>query len=115
MALGKYGKAAVPELRKALKEKDNLVRRNAAEAIALIGPDAREAVDDLVAALKSERPAMRRRDNSFKASYVEALAAIGPDAKSAVKYLEESIAERNVDREYRRVVTEALRKIKKSS
>jgi HEAT repeat protein len=115
MALANFGRASVPELRMALKEKDNLVRKNAAEAIAKIGPDAKDAVEDLVNALKTERPAMRRRDNSFKASYVEALGAIGPDAKAAVKYLEESIAERNVDREYRRVVTEALRKIKKSS
>ncbi len=115
LALAKYGKAAVPTLKKALADDDNLVRKNAAEAIAKIGPEAKDAVDDLVNALKNEKPAMRRRDNSFKASYVEALGAIGPSAKSAVKYLEESIAARNVDREYRRVVTEALRKIKKSS
>lgn len=115
MALAKFGKPAVPTLRKALAEDDNLVRKNAAEALAKIGPEAKDAVDDLVNALKNEKPAMRRRDNSFKASYVEALGAIGPGAMPAVKYLEESIAARNVDREYRRVVNEALRKIKKSS
>jgi HEAT repeat protein len=115
MALATFGKSAVPALSKALKDDDALVRKNAADALAKIGPDAREAVDELIQALKNEKPAGRRRDNSTKASYVEALAAIGPSAKSAVKYLEESIAERNVDREYRRVVTEALRKIKKTS
>jgi len=115
LALARYGRAAVPVLRKSLGDNDTLVRKNAAEALAKIGPEAKDAVDDLVKALKNEKPAMRRRDNSSKASYVEALGAIGPGAKPAVKYLEASIAERNVDREYRRVVNEALGKIKKPS
>jgi HEAT repeat protein len=113
MALGKIGKPALGALRKALSDSDHLVRKNAANALTKIGPEAREAVPDLITAFKAESPAGRRRDNSYKASFAEALGAIGPDAKAAVTPLEESIAERGVDREFRRVVNEALRKIKK--
>lgn len=113
VSLSKYGKQAVPTLQKALADTDNQVRQHAAEAIAKIGPDAKDAVPVLIKAFQSEAPARRRGDNSVKASYVEALGAIGPDAKDAIPIFEAFLAERNADRELRRVVTEAMRKIKK--
>jgi HEAT repeat protein len=112
-SLVKFGKPAVPTLRRALSDNDHLVRKNAAEALGKMGPDASDAVSDLIAAFKGESPAGRRRDNSYKATFAEALGQIGPEAKAAIPVLEQSIAERNVDREFRRVVTEALRKMKK--
>lgn len=113
VSLSKYGKQAVPVLQEALADKDNQVRRHAAEALAKIGPDAKAAVPDLLKAYQSEAKQGRRTTNSVKASYVEALGAIGPDAKDAIPVFEAFLAERNPDRELRRVVTEAMRKIKK--
>ena len=114
MSLSKYGSKAVPTLQKALSDSDNQVRRYAAEAIAKIGPDAKDAVPALIKAYQSEGPVnMRRGNNAVKASYVEALGAIGPDAKEVVPIFEAFLNERNPDRDLRRLVTEALRKIKK--
>lgn len=113
VSLSKYGKQAMPTLQKALTDSDKEVRRNAAEAITKIGPDAKDAVPALLKAYQSEGPAVRRGNNSVKASYVEALGAIGPDAKEAIPVFEKFLEERNADRELRRVVTDALRKIKK--
>ena len=113
VSLSKYGKQAVPVLQEALADKDNQVRRHAAEALAKIGPDAKDAVPDLLKAYQAEGKQMKRATSTVKASYVEALGAIGPDAKEAIPVFEAFLAERNPDRELRRVVTEALRKIKK--
>jgi HEAT repeat protein len=114
LALSKFGKSSVPALKRALGETDPLLRKNAAVALGKIGPPAKEAVPELISAFNSENQAGRRRDNSIKAALAEALGAIGPDAKSAIPALESAIEARNVDREFRRVVNEALRKIKKS-
>lgn len=113
LSLSKYGKQAVPVLQEALSDKDNQVRKHAAEALAKIGPDAKDAVPDLLKAYQTEAKQGRRGTNTIKASYVEALGAIGPDAKEAIPIFEAFLAERNPDRELRRVVTEAMRKIKK--
>jgi HEAT repeat protein len=113
LSISRYGKDAVPTLRKALKEQDNQVRRHAADALANIGPDAKEAVPELLEAFKTESPAMRR-GNNVRASYVIALGNIGPDAKPALPFFKAYLEERkNNDRELRRVITEAVRKIEK--
>ncbi|MFO0815495.1 MAG: HEAT repeat domain-containing protein [Gemmatales bacterium] len=111
-SISKYGKDAVPVLRQALAEKDNQVRKYAADALASIGPDAKEAVPDLLKAYQAEGPNMRR-GNNIRAAYVIALGNIGPDAKEAIPVFEAFLKERNPDRELRRVVTEAMRKINK--
>jgi HEAT repeat protein len=103
----------VPSLQEALGDKDNQVRRHAADALAKIGPDAKDAVPDLLKAYQTEGTKAKRGNSTVKASYVEALGAIGPDAKEAIPVFEAFLAERNPDRELRRVVTEAMRKIKK--
>jgi HEAT repeat protein len=48
------GKAAVPALRKALKDPDGVARQQAAYALAAIGPDAKAALPDLKEALKDK-------------------------------------------------------------
>ncbi len=115
ISLSKLGKQAVPSLREGLADKDNQVRRHAAEALAKIGPDAKDAVSDLLKAYEAEGTKTKQRgNNSVKASYVEALGAIGPDAKEAIPVFEAYLAEKKgQDRELRRVMTEAMRKIKK--
>lgn len=113
VSLRKYGKKAVPALREALSDKDNQVRKHAADALAALDADAKDAVPDLIKAYQSEAPNMRRGNVQVKASYINALGEIGPDAKEAVPVFEAFLAERNPDRQLRRVVTDALRKIKK--
>jgi hypothetical protein len=81
--------------------------------LAKIGPDAKDAVPDLLKAYQGEAKMGKRNTNTVKASYVEALGAIGPDAKEAIPVFEAALAEKNGDRELRRVLTEAMRKIKK--
>lgn len=113
VSLRKYGKKAVPALRTALSDKDNQVRRHAADALAAIGVEAKDAVPDLIKAYQSEAPNMRRGNVQIKASYINALGEIGPDAKDAIPVFEAVLAEGNPDRQLRRLVTDALRKIRK--
>jgi HEAT repeat protein len=113
LSISRYGKDAVPTLRKALKEQDNQVRRHAADALANIGPDAKEAVPELLEGFKTESPNMRR-GNNVRASYVIALGNIGPDAKAALPLFKAYLEERkNNDRELRRVINDAVKKIEK--
>jgi HEAT repeat protein len=70
-ALAQIGRTAVPALAQALGDTALAVRLGAAQALAEIGPDAKQAVQPLITALAD--PAVRR-------DAVEALAAIGPDA-----------------------------------
>jgi HEAT repeat protein len=63
-ALGKIGpeaRAAVPALTRALQDRDEDVRREAASALGRLGPDARAAVADLVALLKDQRKPVRQQ------------------------------------------------------
>lgn len=112
VSLRRFGKKAVPALREALSDKDNQVRRHAADALAGLGVEAKDAVPDLIKAYQSEAPNMRRGNVQVKASYINALGEIGPDAKDAIPILKTSLAD-NRDRQLRRLVTDALRKIEK--
>ncbi|HWG43227.1 MAG TPA: HEAT repeat domain-containing protein [Gemmataceae bacterium] len=58
-ALAQIGRAAVPRLAELLKHEDGVVRLQAAEALARIGPDAREAQPALVLALKDSSASVR--------------------------------------------------------
>jgi HEAT repeat protein len=127
-ALGSMGKEAVKPLADflkseappAVKGKDvkkkgpapdseaNEVRRKAAEAIGKIGPDAKDAVDALIACL---------RDPGCRAEAAAALGSIGPDAKKAVGPLQNLIDAKGANKRdavLRKVVNEALAKIQKS-
>src|SRR5262249_388000 len=83
-ALGKQGKDAVPFLAKALGRRFNLVRFQAARALALIGKDAQDAVPALEKAL----------DDTFPLIQLESAKAIlksGKTSDRALKYLESQL------------------------
>jgi HEAT repeat protein len=82
IALGRIGAAAVPDLVRALGDPDPGVRLRAAEALARIGPDAKEAVPELIRLLSDEREHVETR----KAA-AWALGQIGPPASGAVPEL----------------------------
>ena len=69
-------KEAVPVLRAGLKDRDELVRTEAAVGLRSLGPAAKDAVPDLIAALKAGGLVTR--------SAGQALGRIGPDAAAAL-------------------------------
>ncbi|MBN2453282.1 MAG: HEAT repeat domain-containing protein, partial [Candidatus Omnitrophica bacterium] len=77
-------KAAVPELIKALGDKNDDVRKNAAEALGRIGQAAKDAVPALVKALGDKNDVVRK-------NAAETLGRIGPDAKDAVPELIQAV------------------------
>lgn len=79
-ALARIGQPALPQLVEALHSQDPNLRRQAAWAIARIGPDAQNAVPDLIAALKDPDATVRR-------NAVRALGQIGSPAGKAVPQL----------------------------
>ncbi|MHB1558173.1 MAG: HEAT repeat domain-containing protein [Isosphaeraceae bacterium] len=97
-ALGAYGREAagtVPVILPFLKDEDPRVCWYAAEALANIGPEARDAVPALIEALQSDAVATGKDEENYNvltkapirliAAY--ALARIGPDARAAVPAL----------------------------
>ncbi len=81
--------AEVERLIGQLKDEDELVRRDAAEALGMIGPEAAPAVEALIEALKDE-VAQVRRDAAW------ALGKIGPAAAPAVEALIEALKDESV-------------------
>jgi HEAT repeat protein len=94
-ALGSFGReaaAAVPQLVRALRDKDSRVRWFAAEALGLIGPDAKAGVPALVEALRSRDVATGKRDDAMEDGPIRLIAAlglgkIGPEARAAIPEL----------------------------
>ena len=80
MALGRIGEAAVPGLTQSLHHPQSVVRRQAAETLARIGPASAPAVPDLVRALSDQDPLVRR-------AAARALGQVGPAAADAVPAL----------------------------
>jgi HEAT repeat protein len=101
-ALGKIGKAAVPALIEALKDKNPFVRDYSALVLRDIGP---EAVPALIEATKDTNLMVRAR-----ACYA-LVGGIGLDAKAAVRAIKELLNDE--DREIRRCAYDALEKIGK--
>jgi HEAT repeat protein len=79
-SLGRIGAAAVPALVEVLTDPNPVLRQRAAQALARIGPDARDAVPDLIVALQD-------RDEEVRKSVARALGQIGPEARAAVPAL----------------------------
>jgi HEAT repeat protein len=79
-ALRAKGHRAVPALRRALKDEDVSVRREAALSLVSIGPQAARAARALTEALEDDDPEVRQQAAS-------ALGQIGPAAKEAVSAL----------------------------
>ncbi|MEW6777848.1 MAG: HEAT repeat domain-containing protein [Bdellovibrionota bacterium] len=76
VALGKSGAAGVPELSRALWDKDPLVRLGALQALSFMGKDAVAAVPSLAQKLSDEDPSVR-------AAACGALASVGEGAAEA--------------------------------
>jgi HEAT repeat protein len=68
----------------ALHAPDPLLRRQAAQALARIGPDARDAVPDLIAALQDGNEEVRKYA-------ARAIGQVGPEARAAVPRLLEEL------------------------
>ena len=96
--------AAVPDLIKALKDQESLVRSSAAQALGRMGEKARDVVPALIGTLKDE-------DMWVQIKAIEALGAIGPKAKPALVELE-TLLNNSPDKEVRAVTTSAIKKIK---
>ncbi|MFM9066635.1 MAG: HEAT repeat domain-containing protein [Planctomycetota bacterium] len=86
MALSRIGSASVPALREALQSAEPSMRSRAADTLAKIGPDAADAVPDLIVNLND--PDLRVRKSAARA-----LGQIGPKAAPAVPTLMKAITE----------------------
>jgi hypothetical protein len=85
-ALGRIGKPAVPKLVEALKSSNPMLRHQAADTLARIGPSAAAAVPALIDAMTDQDPLVRK-------ACARALGQIGPDAADAVPMLIEMLLE----------------------
>lgn len=85
-ALGRIGKPAVPKLVEALKSSNPMLRHQAADTLARIGPSAADAVPALIDAMTDQDPLVRK-------ACARALGQIGPDAADAVPMLIEMLME----------------------
>jgi RNA polymerase sigma factor (sigma-70 family) len=95
-------RTVVPTLKEALKDTDENVRGEAARYLRELGSAAKDAMPDLVAAVK-------KTDNTFlRGEMIGALGAMGP---AAIPVLTELVNERNQD--FTPQAVEALRKIKR--
>ncbi|MCA9044452.1 MAG: HEAT repeat domain-containing protein, partial [Planctomycetaceae bacterium] len=81
-AFNNMGSLAVPALNNALKDESAVVRRNAAEGLRQIGPEARDATPALIIALDDP-------DLQVRLHAVYALGAIGVEATNAIPRLAE--------------------------
>lgn len=80
LALGSYGRAALPHVKPALKSQKTAECRAALLAIHRIGKEAQETVPDLIAILQ-------KNDPDTRTYAINALLGIGPGAKDAVPEL----------------------------
>ena len=105
-----------------MKDESWGTRCSVAEALGLIGPDAKDAVPALVEALKDNNDGVRRYEETWlhpkkedgpsrlRRSIVEALGRIGPEAKEAVPLIVRSLKD-DYDPNVRVAAVEALGEI----
>ena len=84
----KQSASDVDNLREMLKDKDPNIRRNAAQALGNVGPEAKAAVPALTETLKD-------KDDFVCQCAAYALGNIGPEAKAAVPALTEATQSKN--------------------
>jgi len=96
------GKTAVPDLTRALKDRDAAVRTRAAVLLGKMGPAARAAVPGLIEAIKD-------RSDLVRVEAVEALGKIGQEARAAVPPLTETLKDKAYS--VRQAAMVAIRKI----
>jgi HEAT repeat protein len=100
--------ADVSELTKQMKDKDAQVRRQAAKELSDLGPEAKEALAQLIAGLKDNDLYVRR----FSA---KAIGNIGPDASTAIPALRTGAMNPKETREVQEAIVAALGKMGKGS
>jgi len=102
-ALGKIG--AVEPLTALVRDSKRELgpRRRAIEALGMMKSDAKSAVPALTGALK---------DKDLRIEAADALGEIGPDASSALKELEAIAGSKERDRNFKKAVNGAIKKIK---
>lgn len=79
-ALARIGPEAIPALTQALRHANPRTRQAAAKSLARMGPAAKAAIDDLIAALDDE-------DEDVRKQAIRTLGQIGPDAAAAIPAL----------------------------
>ncbi len=84
-ALGKIGSAAVPSIVKLLKSNDESLHWDAAQALGNMGPEAIDAVPDLIRTFKTEK--RQTRDNTGFLVAERAVIALGKIGSGAVPHL----------------------------
>lgn len=87
--------AALPDVVKALADKETAVRAAAAKAYGMLDPEPKEAVPALVKLMKGDK------SNDVKVAAVEGLGMMGPSAKDAMKDLRELARMRDKDKKDR--------------
>jgi HEAT repeat protein len=93
LALGAYGRPALPHLRRALTSDELPLRRGALVGLFRVGPPAAEAVDELIAILDEGDPDLR--------GYVhQTIIGIGPQAKPAVGALIKNLSSDDFHTQY---------------
>lgn len=90
-AVAKTGKAGVGRLVTALRDSSSGVRKYAARGLGLIGPDAKEALPQLVRLLKTDR------DTDVRREAATALGRIGTDTEESLVTLIDLVKSRNKD------------------
>lgn len=85
-ALSQIGPAAVKNLKPDLHSRDPRIRREAVGVLVRMGPDAKDAVPDLIVLLDDEDEATRKLA-------ARALGRIGPEAASAIPALKKMLLE----------------------
>jgi len=85
-ALSQIGPPAIKEIRTSFQSRDPRIRREAVGVLARMGPEAKEAVPDLIRLLDDEDEATRKLA-------ARALGRIGPDAAPAVPALKRMLLE----------------------
>jgi HEAT repeat protein len=99
--LGADGKAAVPALRKSLRDSDLFVRRFSAEALGQIGVEAKAAIPELALAMNDEK----------KEVALAAVEALGKMGASSIQALTSAIKDTNKDPAIRKQAALGLGKI----
>jgi HEAT repeat protein len=99
-------KIALPELLKAVQDKDKSVRCYVIHAIGALGKPATSAIPELIRVLKEDVVA------DVRLAAIEELATFGPDAKAALDVL--MIASRDGKPAIREAAQEAVKKIQQS-
>ncbi|MCI0380402.1 MAG: HEAT repeat domain-containing protein [Gemmataceae bacterium] len=85
--IGSGARSTIPELRKMLEAEEVLTRANAGTALGCIGPDAKEAVPDLIRAMQS----LQGKDKRYGTALTEAFGKIKASSEAVVPLLKQEL------------------------